>query len=85
VGAVTPEVFDEDVGCVGLGGEAVVADVDAGVCYGQAIDVEGVEAVGVFGEGLFVLATNMRLLCMIGLLMHWSTQRQYTHCRKLHS
>lgn len=53
VRAVAPEVLDEDVGCIGLGGEAVVTDVDAGIGDGQAIDVEGVEAVCVFGEGLW--------------------------------
>lgn len=31
--AVAPQIFNEDVGRVGLGRETVVADVDAGVCY----------------------------------------------------
>lgn len=48
--AVAPQVVDVDVCRVGFGGEAVVADVDAGVCYGETVDVEGVEAVGVLGE-----------------------------------
>jgi hypothetical protein len=52
VRAVAPEVADEDVGGVGFGREAVVADVYAGVEDCEAVDVEGVEAVGVFGEGL---------------------------------
>jgi hypothetical protein len=52
VRAVAPEVADQDVGCVGFWGEAVVADVDARVENCQAVDVERVEAVGVFGEGL---------------------------------
>lgn len=51
VGAVAPEVRDVDVCRVWFRGEAVVADVDAGVEDGEARDVEGVEAVGVFGEG----------------------------------
>jgi len=51
VGAVTPQVLDEDVGGVGFGREAVVADVDAGVCYGEAVDVERVEAIRVLREG----------------------------------
>lgn len=50
--AIAPEIFDEDIGCVGFGGEAVVADVDAGVGHGQTVDVEGVEAVGILREGL---------------------------------
>jgi hypothetical protein len=49
VRAVAPQVLNEDVGRVGFRGEAVVADVDARVGHGEAVDVEGVEAVGVFG------------------------------------
>ena len=52
VGAVAPKVLDEDVGGVGLGREAVIADIDAGVCYGEAVDVERVKAVGVLGQSL---------------------------------
>lgn len=47
---VAPQVLDKDVGGVGLGGEAVVADVDAGICDSQAIHVQRVEAIGVLGE-----------------------------------
>lgn len=31
---IAPEILDEDVRGIGFGGETVVADVDAGVCYG---------------------------------------------------
>ena len=50
VGAVAPQVLNEDIGRVGLGGEAVVANVDAGVCYGETVNVERVETVGVLGQ-----------------------------------
>ena len=52
MGAVAPQVFDEDVGGVGLRAEAVVAYVDARVGYGEPVDVEGIKSVGVLGEGL---------------------------------
>jgi hypothetical protein len=52
VGVVAPEVLHEDVGGIRFGREAVVADVDSGVCYAEAVDVQGVEAVGIFRESL---------------------------------
>jgi hypothetical protein len=67
--AVAPEIFDEDVGCVGFGREAVVADVDAGICHGQPVDVKRVEAVGVFGKGLYS-STTCIIMIWESLLMH---------------
>jgi hypothetical protein len=52
VGAVAVDVGDEDVGGVGLGGEAVVANVNPGVANGQAVHVVGIPAVGVLGKVL---------------------------------
>lgn len=52
VGAVAVDVGDEDVGGVGLGGEAVVANVNPGVANGQAVHVVGIPAVGVLGQVL---------------------------------
>ena len=37
--AVAVDVLDENVGCVGLGREAIVANVDPGVADGKTIDV----------------------------------------------
>jgi hypothetical protein len=39
VGVVAPKVLDEDIGSVWFRGEAVVADVNAGVRHGEAVDV----------------------------------------------
>lgn len=50
---VAPEVLNKDVGCVGLGGKAVVTDIDAGVGHSEAIHVQRVEAVRVLGQGLY--------------------------------
>jgi hypothetical protein len=50
VRAITPQVLYIDVGCVWFGAEAVVSDINTCVGYGQAVNVERVEAVGVFGE-----------------------------------
>lgn len=52
MGAIAPKILDVDVGCVRLGREAIIADVDTSICDSQAINVEGVEAVSVLGEGL---------------------------------
>lgn len=52
VSTVAPEILDEDVGGIGLRAEAVVANVDAGVGHGQAVNVQGVKTIGVLGEGL---------------------------------
>ena len=49
MGIVAPQVLHENVGCVGLGREAIIADVDAGVGHGQAVHVEGVKSIGVLG------------------------------------
>lgn len=38
--AIAPKVFDIDVGRVWLGREAVVADIDTGVCDSQSVNVE---------------------------------------------
>jgi len=47
---VAPEVSDQDVCSVGFRRETIVADVDASVRYSEAIDIEGVEAIGVLWE-----------------------------------
>lgn len=52
VGIVTPQVLHEDVGGVGLGREAVIADIDTGVGHAKAIHVPGVKAVRVLGQSL---------------------------------
>lgn len=55
VGAVADEVLDDDVGAVGLEGDAVVAVVDVGVLDDDVGGAVGVPAVGVFG-GVLALA-----------------------------
>lgn len=52
VGAVAVDVGDEDVGGVGLGGEAVVTNVNPGIANGQAVHIVGIPAVGVLGQVL---------------------------------
>jgi hypothetical protein len=52
VGAVAVDVGDEDVGGVGLGGEAVISNVNPGVANGQTVHVVGIPAVGVLGQVL---------------------------------
>lgn len=49
MGIVAPQVLHENVGCVGLGREAVIADVDAGVRHAQTVHVEGIKSIGVLG------------------------------------
>jgi len=51
VGAVAVHGVDVDVGGIGLGREAVVANVDPRALNSDALDVERVEEVGVFGSG----------------------------------
>ncbi len=75
--AVAPEVLDKDVGCVGLGREAVVAVVHASVCHGEAVDVEGVEAICVFGKRLYqLLEGGSEKSSIESLPMHYSKQRR---------
>ena len=52
VGVVAPQVLHENVGGVGLGGEAVIANIDAGVGHTETVHVEGVKSVGVLGQSL---------------------------------
>lgn len=52
MGAVAVDVGDEDVGGVGLGGEAVIANVNPGVAHGQAVHVVRIPAVSVLGQVL---------------------------------
>lgn len=52
VGVVAPQVLHENVGGVGLGGEAVIADVDAGVGHTETVYVEGIKSVCVLGQSL---------------------------------
>jgi hypothetical protein len=52
VSAITPEVLDKDIGGVGLGGKAIVTDIDTGIGDGKTIDIEGVEAICVLGKRL---------------------------------
>lgn len=52
VGTVAVDVGDEDVGGVGLGREAVIANVNPGVADGQAVHVVRIPAVGVLGQVL---------------------------------
>lgn len=53
VGAVAPQVLHEDIGGVRLRGKAVVAHVHPRVGDTQAFDVVRIEAVRVFGKGLY--------------------------------
>jgi hypothetical protein len=46
--AVAPEILNVDVGRVWLRREAIVADIDTSVRYSQSVDVERIEAIGVF-------------------------------------
>jgi hypothetical protein len=48
--AIAPQILYVDVGCVWFGAKAVVSDIDTCVGYGQAVNVERVEAVGVLGR-----------------------------------
>lgn len=52
VGIVAPQVLHENVGCVGLGREAVITDIDAGVGHTETVHVEGVKSIGVLGQSL---------------------------------
>lgn len=52
MGIVTPQVLHENVGCVGLGREAVIADIDAGIGHAETVDVQGVKSVGVLWQSL---------------------------------
>lgn len=52
MGSVAVDVGDEDVGGVGLGGEAVIANVNPGVAHGQSVHVVRIPAVGVLGQVL---------------------------------
>jgi hypothetical protein len=47
---VTPQILHKDVGGVGLGREAVITDIDAGVSNRQAVHVERIKSIGVFGK-----------------------------------
>ena len=40
MGIVAPQVLHENVGCVWLGGEAVIADIDPGIGHTETIHVE---------------------------------------------
>lgn len=53
---VAPEVLDEDVGCVRLGREAVIANIDAGVCHTETVHIVRIEAVGVLRFSLLHVA-----------------------------
>lgn len=50
--AITPQVLDVDVGCVWLGTEAVITNIDTSVCDSEAIHIERVESVSILGQGL---------------------------------
>lgn len=52
VGVVAPEILHKDVGCVGLGREAIVSNLDSGVGDAESVNVEGVKAIGVLGQSL---------------------------------
>jgi hypothetical protein len=45
---IAPKILNVDVGCVWLGRETIVTDIDTGVCDSQSVNVQRVEAIGVF-------------------------------------
>lgn len=47
MGVVAPEILDKDVGCVGLGREAVIANINSGVCHTEPVHIVRIEAVRV--------------------------------------
>jgi hypothetical protein len=53
VGVVAPQVLDENVGCVWLGGETIISNVDTGVQDGEAIKVIRVKSISVLWLRLF--------------------------------
>lgn len=53
VGIVAPQVLHEDVGCVWLGSEAIISNVDTGVQDVETIEVVRVESIGVLWLGLY--------------------------------
>lgn len=50
--AVAVDVLDQDVGGVGFGAEAIIANVDPCVADREAVNVVGIPSVGVFREVL---------------------------------
>jgi hypothetical protein len=50
--AIAVDILDENVGCVGLRTEAIVANIDPGVSDSEAVDVVRVPSVGVLGKVL---------------------------------
>jgi hypothetical protein len=52
VSTVAPQIFDVDVGSVWLGREAIVTNIDTSICDRQSIDIERVEAIGIFRQSL---------------------------------
>lgn len=52
VSAIAPQVLHVDVGRVGLWREAVIAHVYACICDSKAVNIQGIEAICVFGQRL---------------------------------
>lgn len=52
VGVVAPQVLHENVGGVGLGREAVIANIDPSVGHAKTVDIQRVESIGVLGQSL---------------------------------
>lgn len=52
VGVVAPQILHKDVGCVGLGREAIVSNINTGVSDAESIHVERVKAVSVLRQSL---------------------------------
>jgi hypothetical protein len=52
MGIVAPQVLHEDVGGIGLGREAIIADINTGIGHRETVYVVGVKSVGVLGQSL---------------------------------
>lgn len=52
VGVIAPEVLHKNVGSIGLGREAVVANIDSSVRDTKSIHVQRIESIGVLGQRL---------------------------------
>jgi hypothetical protein len=60
MGIVAPQVLHENVGCIGLGREAIIANVDPGIRNPQPVDIKRVKAVTVFRLSLFDQLVHMK-------------------------
>jgi hypothetical protein len=47
--AVAPQILHENVGRIWFRRKAIITNIDTGVCYGQSIYIQGIEAVSILG------------------------------------